>query len=374
MHPHWTYPAAQAPTLDWPALNQLDWVQNLAGTPQSPVHHAEGDVWIHTRMVMEALLSLPGYQALPEPKRSILFLATLAHDIAKPICTQVEPNGAITSPRHAVKGRNLIRQAIFQENPGPVPFAAREEIAQLVRYHGLPLWFLEKPDLQATVLKASILCDLQLLALLAEADVIGRICPDKQELLDRVELFREYCKEQGVWDSPWQFTGGHQRFMYFQRPENGPFYEPFDDFRCEVILMCGLPGAGKDTWVAKNANGLPIISLDQMREDMEIEHREAQGLLINTAKERAKEYLRRGQSFIWNATNIIPSIRHSLIELFHSYRARVRIVYVEVPYSQLMRQNANREAKVPDNVMRQMIRKWEVPEIWEAVEVEYVVG
>lgn len=362
-----------SPTTDWDALNQLSWVQNLAGTPQSPIHHAEGDVWIHTRMVMEALLSLPGYQVLPEPKRSILFLATLAHDIAKPICTQVEPNGNIISPRHAVKGRNLIRQEIFQENPGPVPFAVREEIAHLVRYHGLPLWFLEKSDLQATVLKASILCDLQLLALLAEADVMGRLCQDKQELLDRVELFREYCKEQGVWDGPWQFRDGHQRFMYFQRPENGPFYEPFDDFRCEVILMCGLPGAGKDTWVAKNANGLPVISLDQMREDMEIEHREAQGLLINTAKERAKEYLRKGQPFIWNATNIIPSIRHSLVELFHSYRARVRIVYVEVPYSQLIRQNASREAKVPDTVMRQMIRKWEVPEIWEAVDVEYVV-
>lgn len=371
----WTYPLCTAPgaALDWEALNALDWVQNLQGTPQSPVHHAEGDVWIHTRMVMEALLDLPGYQALSAHKRSILFLATLAHDIAKPICTQIEPNGNITSPRHAVKGRSLIRQEIFQENPGPIPFAAREEIAQLVRYHGLPLWFLEKQDLQATMLKASISCDLQMLALLAEADVIGRICHDKQDLLDRVDLFREYCAEQGVWDGPWTFKNGHQRFDYFRHPENGPLYEPFDDFKGEAILMCGLPGSGKDTWISKNAKGLPVISLDQMREDMDIAHREAQGKLINAAKERAKEYLRKGQSFVWNATNILPSIRAQLIELFDSYKARTKIVYIEVPFSKMMAQNAGRDAKVPDNIMRQMVRKWEVPEVWEAVDVEYVV-
>jgi tRNA uridine 5-carbamoylmethylation protein Kti12 len=69
----------------------------------------------------------------------------------------------------------------------------------------------------------------------------------------------------------------------------------------------------------------------------------------------------------------VPSIRHSLVELFHSYKARTKIVYIEVPYSRLINQNADREAKVPDNIMRQMIRKWEVPEVWEAVDVEYVV-
>ncbi len=372
----WTSPLCPAPDqpLNWEALNALNWVQKLYGTPQSPIHHAEGNVGIHTRMVMERLLSLPDYQSLPEPKRSTLFLATLAHDIAKPMCTVIEPNGDIVSPRHAVKGRSLIRQEIFQQNPGPIPFAIREEIAQLVRYHGLPLWFLEKRDLQATLLKASISCDLKLLALLAEADVLGRECKDKNELLDKVALFREYCQEQGVWDGPWPFKDGHQRFEYFKNPENGPFYEPFDVFRGEAILMCGMPGSGKDTWIAKHGQGLPVISLDQMREDMDIAHREAQGKLINAAKERAKEYMRKGQSFIWNATNIVPSIRGQLIELFDSYKARTKIVYIEVPFARMMQQNANRAAKVPDNVMRQMVKKWEVPEVWEAVDVEFVVG
>jgi len=111
MESNWTSPLCPAPgqPLNWEALNALSWVQKLHSTPQSPIHHAEGNVGIHTRMVMEALLSLPDYQTLPEPKRSTLFLATLAHDIAKPMCTVIEPNGDIVSPRHAVKGRSLIR-------------------------------------------------------------------------------------------------------------------------------------------------------------------------------------------------------------------------------------------------------------------------
>ena len=28
-------------------------------TPQHPVYHAEGDVWTHTMMVVEALLAMP---------------------------------------------------------------------------------------------------------------------------------------------------------------------------------------------------------------------------------------------------------------------------------------------------------------------------
>jgi predicted kinase len=377
MENNWSSPLCPAPgqPLDWDALDAaFPWVRNMRDVPQSPVHHAEGDVWIHTRMVMEELLKLPGYQALSEPKRSLLFMATLAHDISKPECTTTDDTGNIVSPRHAVKGRILWRANAYQGLPAGVPFAVREEIGHLIRYHGLPLWFMEKSDLQSLVVKASQLCDMQQLALLAEADVRGRICTDQEDLLYRVELFREYCKEQGVWDNAWQFKNGHARFLYFQHPENGLYYEPFDDYRGTVILMSGLPGSGKDTWIARNHPDWPVISLDDLRIELDIAPTDKQGLIINTAKERAKEYMRKGENFIWNATNIIPAIRSQLIGLFQEYRARTRIVHIEVPYKRMISQNANRTAKVPDNVMARMLRKWEVPEIWEAPEVEYVVA
>src|SRR5687767_209798 len=49
----------------WDELQVFDWVRALEGCPQDPIHHAEGNVWIHTRMVLETLLGLPEWRALP---------------------------------------------------------------------------------------------------------------------------------------------------------------------------------------------------------------------------------------------------------------------------------------------------------------------
>jgi predicted kinase len=359
---------------DWDRLDrEFSWVRDLKDVPQDPVYHAEGDVWIHTRMVMEALTELDGYQALGAGDRETLFFATLMHDIAKPQCTTIGPDGRIGSPGHSAKGRNLARHFLYRSQPGPIGFARREHIVNLVRYHGLPLWFLEKPDSQLAVIKAAEQVNMHLLALLAEADVRGRICADQQELLDRIEFFRLYCQEQGVMEGAYPFESGLARWSYFRNPENGTLYVPYDDFRGEVVMMSGLPGSGKDHWIQVHGGGWPVISLDEIRKELKITPKDNQGLVINTARDQAREYLRKGQSFIWNATNIVPDIRKKLIDLFSEYKAKVKIVYLEVPEQTLFTQNADREDVVPRNVMERMIRKWEVPEVWEAPQVEYHV-
>ena len=60
--PPWWLPGCPLPPdwqLDWNALlAQYPWLDGLAGTPQKPHYHAEGDVSTHTRMVAEALIAL----------------------------------------------------------------------------------------------------------------------------------------------------------------------------------------------------------------------------------------------------------------------------------------------------------------------------
>ncbi len=75
---------------------------------QEPEFHAEGDVWTHTRMVVDALLALPEYQALGSDEQNLLLHAALLHDVAKPACTVLE-NGRISSPRHAKVGEKIAR-------------------------------------------------------------------------------------------------------------------------------------------------------------------------------------------------------------------------------------------------------------------------
>jgi len=82
-------------------------------------------------------------------------------------------------------------------------------------------------------------------------------------------------------------------------------------------------------------------------------------------------FLRKQKSFIWNATNITRQMRLQLIELFATYKTAVKIIYVEVPYAGLLKQNRNREAVIPDAVLERLIDKLETPALWEAHEVIY---
>lgn len=56
-------------------------VKALEGVPQRPDYHAEGDVWIHTRMVMdEAAIATKG---LNDKRRARILCAALCHDLGK---------------------------------------------------------------------------------------------------------------------------------------------------------------------------------------------------------------------------------------------------------------------------------------------------
>src|SRR5262249_41628083 len=151
----------------------------------------------------------------------VLFAAGLLHDVAKPICTEVDGQGLISSPRHARKGEQLARTRLWRDAPqyGDVPFPYREQVAKLVRHHGLPLWFLDKPDPARAVAAASRVVQLDHVALLAEADVRGRTCADQRELLERIDLFRQCCTELGCLTQPRAFATAHSRFSYFRNPD-----------------------------------------------------------------------------------------------------------------------------------------------------------
>jgi predicted kinase len=90
------------------------------------------------------------------------------------------------------------------------------------------------------------------------------------------------------------------------------------------------------------------------------------------AKERAKEHLRKGTRFVWNATNLNRQRRGPIVEMAADYGARVRIVYLEVPRTVLFEQNRAREAVVPWPVIQRMTERWEVPSLTEAHSVTIV--
>jgi len=351
-------------------MNDHKWVEKMKGVPQNPIFHAEGDVLTHTKNVCEALTSLDEWLQLKQPEQSIIFLAALLHDVAKPICTS-EENGVIKSRGHARKGELISRGILYRglEFEQAVPFGIREKIVKLVRYHGLPLSLMEKEYPEKQIAIVSQMINLGWLAMLAKADVLGRITEDRNELLDKIELFAEYCKENQCFDKPKEFPDSFSRFFYFRKQNGYAEYKAYDNTSFEVIVMSGLPASGKDSWIKNNNKGMPVISLDDIRTEIGIGPEDDQGKVIQYAKEMAKKYMRNKNSFIWNATNITRMIREQLVDLFISYGAKVKIAYLEAPYEEIILRNSGRDKPVPDKIIEKLIDKLEVPDVTEAHEV-----
>src|SRR5262249_55939202 len=109
-------------------------VAELAATPQDAVFHAEGDVWTHTQMAIQALVDGAAYAGLAPLGRRIVAAAVLLHDIGKPATTR-EEGGKLTSRGHSAKGETLARAALWRLG---VPFAVREHVCALIRHHQIP--------------------------------------------------------------------------------------------------------------------------------------------------------------------------------------------------------------------------------------------
>jgi predicted kinase len=354
--PGWEVPWAEI-------RERFAWVRAMTGIPQDALHHAEGDVETHTRMACEALAALPGWRARPVAERVRLFAAVLLHDVAKPYCTRTGPDGRITAHGHSRRGDLLVRQVLWDLD---APIAWREHVAALVRHHQVPFWALERPDLQPIAFRVSLPARNDDLVLLATADILGRVCQDAGEVLENIALYGEYCREQGCLDRPRAFPSDHARFWYFRTPGRDPGYPAYDDTRLTVTVLSGLPGAGKDHWIAEHRPDLPVVSLDRIRAALGVRPTGDQGPVVSAAMDLARDHLRAGRSFVWNATNVSREMRARSIGLAAGYRARIEIVALEAPRHVLHQRNRSRDSPVPSAVIDRLAARWEVPDPTEA--------
>lgn len=365
----WRFPFTPEPPdfrLDWPGLFEhfRAHLAPMATTPQDPEWHAEGDVLLHTRMVCEALVLLPAWRALGPQDRAVAFAGALFHDLGKPATTRVE-DGRVRSPGHSRRGQLMTRRLLFMEDAcraHRAPVRVREAVAGLVLHHGMPLWAMTRPDAAFRLHAASQLVSMPLLALVAEADVRGRECADQGDLLERVELFAELCRDEGCWQGPRAFASEVARFTYLAHQGAKPLeYVPHEDFACEAVLLVGLPASGKDTWVTAHAGERPVVHLDSLRAELGVAPEGDQAPVVAEARQRAREHLRARRGLVWNATNTTRALRVRLVDLFMRYRARVRLVYREAPFEELLRRNAARPHPVPEAALRRLAGRLEVP-------------
>lgn len=358
----------------------LPFEQQIRATPQSAEWHAEGDVYVHTQKVIDVLHGMSDFQALSSEQQHLLHIAALLHDIGKIQTTRWEDNDW-HAPHHAPVGSRMTRKLLWKQYGlagSAVLMQQREAVCLLIRYHSFPVHAIDLPDGRQRLLRIAAdglmtpLFSVRLLCLLSKADMLGRECVDQQEALEKIVLCEEMAKEEGCYEKPFPFRSAHLQRAFLSGRDVWKEQELYDDTWGEVILMSGLPGTGKDTWIARNANDLPMVSLDAIRQEKRISPRANQGLVANIAREQAKTYLRAHQPFVWNATNITQQMRESLVSLFESYRAHVHIVYLETEWDTLMERNNNRDEAVPTAEIEKMLAKLTPPEPREAKIVEWL--
>ena len=360
---------------DW----RIDWDQTwrlypefavLDQCPQDPIHHAEGDVGTHTRMVVDELVGLPEWQGLPKDEREFLFWAACFHDIGKPGTTQFEEGGRISSRGHSRLGASIARNLMRASH---VEFNWRERVCAIVSKHQLPFWLIERPNAERLAITTSLVCRPDLLCLHAEADARGRICADRADVVDRVALARVLFSEMACINQPFPFANDESRLGFLEREDRDPNYTAYEDFACTAHVMSALPGSGKDTWINTNLPDLPMVSLDTIREEIGAAPTGNQGRVVQAAYERAKAHLRAGKDFVWNATNVTEQTRAKVLRLMRDYNARIHIVYLEVAPDMLMSQNDARDNPIPASVIENLSKKLEPPTASEAHEVTYVI-
>jgi tRNA nucleotidyltransferase (CCA-adding enzyme) len=138
----------------------------LQGVPQNPQYHPEGDVWVHTMMSLDAMVSL---KTGDEKKDMILMLAILCHDLGKPEVTQ-EIDGVIRSTGH----ENILEPSINFLTQLSDEKELLEQIKPLIKEHLMPSQLYQQNSGNSAVRRLSTRVNIENLVRLATADHFGR--------------------------------------------------------------------------------------------------------------------------------------------------------------------------------------------------------
>lgn len=143
-----------------------------------------------------------------------------------------------------------------------------------------------------------------------------------------------------------------------------------------LYLMMGIPGSGKSYHANMIANdhSAVIHASDAIRDELfDGEYsRETNAKVFSVLHRRVKKDLRRGQSVIYDATNISFSSRKRVLLDVKSIPCRKVLVFIATPLDDCLAQNSARERKVPGDVIERMYEALENPKTSEGFDEIWV--
>mgnify|MGYP001281266038 CR=1 FL=1 len=152
--------------------------------------------------------------------------------------------------------------------------------------------------------------------------------------------------------------------MSHDAPERPPSVAPLPDWPAQcVVLLVGLPGAGKSSYLARHH--LPALSSDELRRllfDDPGDQRfpEAVFSILRHAL-RARLGAGIARSFV-DATNLTPAERQPLLAIAAEFGYPACALFFDLPLEVCLHRNAHRERCVPEDVVRRMAARLRPPQ------------
>lgn len=378
----------------------IPWFNDLKKTPQDPGWHAEGNVHIHTGMVLEELYQLLAKEAayLNGQQRQSLILAAIFHDIGKTRNTRkmtIRGQQRIGSPDHEAKGRSYLA---FQLMKLPLPISVIWTVLGLVGEHQMPKMLVVQNMDHGAYIALSRRADLALLYWLERADMQGRIGEAIPQQLQYLEQYRKHCQAYALWHQPFvseeldrliaHETSSTQNYLrplvidMLQRGTSTSFKSAIaklsrhKDEHAHLILLCGPSGIGKSRYVAHHCHDMSLISLDAIREELWGDRacQDNPQEVVAIAQQRLKQYLREKRTVVWDATNLRQDYRKPLYAMARDQHALITLVIFLAPENAIYNGNTNRTYAVPKAVVAAQIAKYQFPRISDVHHVVVVDG
>ena len=171
----------------------------LVGCEQEPEWHPEGDVWVHTLLVVDEARTR--IDDLDRPRQIVVMLGAVCHDLGKPSTTAFL-DGRIRSIDHEQAGVAPASALLDRLNINSIDgYDVRRQVLGIVAHHLKPGMFRQSPTpvSDGAFRRLAQKVDLELLARVAKSDCLGRGPGFDCSAMD---WFLERARELGVQHAP----------------------------------------------------------------------------------------------------------------------------------------------------------------------------
>lgn len=381
-------------------------LKELKQTEQDPEWHSEGDVHIHTNMVIDEIYKIFEKETLSLSEKYILLMSAIFHDIGKTKTSkwkEVLGKQHLTAKGHEYEGMSYLTYRLLEEDMTKEEY---NSILDLVGYHQVPKLLIVKDNISKWDYK--LLTEKtsgKLFYLLELADMLGRTCIDKEDQVDYIEMFKMYAIDYNCYETKSNIDEELRKLFINQFNENDEsalsfligktkkrlydkdiidpvvsyqkYYENKNNHGV-LYLMCGISGSGKTTTInniKKDHTIDTVIELDTLRQNHKLKsnnRREIDGRVRQESKELLKRALANKESVIFDACNHRKDFRDVLFGIAEEYKAKTVLVFVQTSFKDCIKNDQNRNVRnLGKEIINTQKEQFQYPERYEANETYY---